>query len=163
MSFRALYRAHTPALLMLAQRLLRGHHADAEDAVQEAWVRAVRLLPAFRGESSARTWLCGIVINCCREMLRRRKPLSDLSAAGDVPAPPTPSASTHDLESLLRALPDGYREVLVLHDVEGYTHEEIAASLDISDGTSKSQLSRARATLRRWLIPEEKHERQTRR
>lgn len=136
---------------MLAQRLLSGHHADAEDAVQEAWVRAVRLLAAFRWESSVRTWLCGIVINCCRERLRRRRPVTGLSAADEIAAPPAPSVSPRDLESLLRALPDGYRQVLVLHDVQGYTHEEIAALLGISDGTSKSQLSRARAVLRRWL------------
>jgi len=148
--FRALYRAHTPALHLLALRLLGGAHADAEDAIQEAWIRAVRALPDFRWHSSLRTWLCGIAINCCREILRRRKPLLDAADAADPPAPP---AQSMGLESLVQSLPDGYREVLVLHDVEGYTHEEIATLLHIAAGTSKSQLSRARAVLRKTLGP----------
>ena len=155
MCFGQLYRAHTPAMYLLALRLLGGAQASAEDAVQEAWIRAIRALSDFRWQSSLRTWLCGIAINCCREAMRRnRHALATLGSeefdALELPAPPQSSAGG-DLETLIRALPDGYREVLVLHDVEGYTHEEIAAQLGIEIGTSKSQLSRARATLRRRL------------
>lgn len=148
-SFRALYRLHTPALFLLALRLVGNVPADAEDAVQEAWMRAVRSLERFRWESSLRTWLSGITINCCREVLRRRR-FGNAPEPSDCPSRPWP-ASALGIEALLRALPDGYREVLLLHDLEGYTHEEISRLLDISSGTSKSQLSRARKTLRAWL------------
>lgn len=151
-SFRPLYRAHTPALVALARRLA-GDVADAEDAVQETWIRAVRRLPGFRWESSLRTWLAGITVNCCREVVRRRGPLAAAAAPEPTAAPPN---GTRELASLLAALPDGYREVLVLHDVEGYTHEEIGRLLEIHSGTSKSQLSRARRTLRAWLDGAEK-------
>jgi RNA polymerase sigma-70 factor (ECF subfamily) len=149
--FRALYRAHTAGLLLFAERFLGGARADAEDAVQEAWIRAVRLLPQFRWESSLRTWLTGIAINCCRELQRRRRPAEEWSDAAGGEALSSPPRPATDLETLLRALPPGYRQVLLLHDLEGHTHEEIAARLEISAGTSKSQLSRARALLRRWL------------
>lgn len=149
-SFRALYRAHTPALLLLALRMTGGNSAQAEDAVQEAWLRAVRGLRGFRWESSLRTWLCGITINCCLELRRRQPGTSGLDAAPEQAVPPPPEGVI-GLESLVRQLPDSYREVLVLHDVEGYTHEEIGRLLSISQGTSKSQLSRARRTMRVWL------------
>ncbi len=156
-SFRALYRAHTPALLLLAQRLVGRSREDAEEAVQEAWVRALRGLESFRWESSLRTWLGGITINCCRELLRRRAPSLPPEAAEALEELPSPPAvPTLDVEALLRALPGGYREVLVLHDLEGYTHEEIGQRLGISAGTSKSQLSRARRTLRAWLDARER-------
>jgi len=148
-SFRALYRAHTPALL-LALRIAGGNSGQAEDAVQEAWLRAVRGLAGFRWESSLRTWLCGITINCCLELRRRQPGTSELDAAPEQAVPPPP-VGVVELESLVRQLPDSYREVLVLHDVEGYTHEEIGRLLGISEGTSKSQLSRARRTMRAWL------------
>lgn len=133
---------------MALARRLAGDMADAEDAVQETWTRAVRALPGFRWECSLRTWLSGITVNCCRELVRRRGPLATDAA----PEPVTPSPTgVRELESMLAALPDGYREVLVLHDVEGYTHEEIGRLLEIHPGTSKSQLSRARRTLRAWI------------
>ncbi len=148
-SFLALYRAHTPFLLLMAQRLL-GDAAEAEDAIQETWVRAVRALPGFRWESSLRTWLASIAINCAREALRRRGPGTE--GEPYLLDPPTPSPSVPgEIEALVRRLPDGYREVLVLHDIEGYTHEEIALQMGIRPGTSKSQLSRARRLLRTWL------------
>jgi len=148
-SFLALYRAHTPFLLLMVQRLL-GDASEAEDAIQETWARAVRALPGFRWESSLRTWLASIAINCAREALRRRRPdthgeVIPIETAASPPAPPG------ETESLVRRLPDGYREVLVLHDIEGYTHEEIALQMGIRPGTSKSQLSRARRLLRTWL------------
>jgi RNA polymerase sigma-70 factor (ECF subfamily) len=154
-SFRSLYRAHTPVLYRLALRMLDGGEADAEEAVQAAWIRAVEGLRSFRWESSLRTWLTGITLNCCREI--RRRSIRDREAAGPLPPPsraasPPPLDDTRvDLSRAVAGLPDGYREVLVLHDVEGLTHEEIATAMGIEIGTSKSQLHRARQALRARL------------
>jgi len=152
-AFAALYRRHAPALYPAALRLVGGHAGDAEDAVQETWIRAVERLAGFRWRSSLRTWLTGITVNCCRELLRRRAARPDASGAESV----EPSARTDapllrlDLAAAVDALAPGYREVLVLHDVLGHTHDEIAELLGVAAGTSKSQLSRARAELRRRL------------
>jgi RNA polymerase sigma-70 factor (ECF subfamily) len=142
-SFLVLYRRHTPYLYRLALRLLGGSPGPAEDAVQETWLRATPRLPEFRGEAALRTWLAGFTINCCRELRRGDWPAGQAGERAVAFAGPDV-----DLERALAGLPDGYREVLVLHDVEGYTHEEIAQRLAISSGTSKSQLSRARRALR---------------
>ena len=145
-SFRILYRRHTPKLYLLALRLA-GNQPDAEDAVQEAWIQAIRNLSAFRWESSLRTWLCGITIRCSRKLISRSRPAIPLNSEPLIPD----RAESIDLESLISRLPAGYREVLVLHDVEGYTHEEIGHLLEIQQGTSKSQLFHARRLLRNWL------------
>lgn len=113
--------------------------------MQDTWLRATARLEDFRGEASLRTWLAGFTINCCRERWRRREP--DAPAA-DEPSRSEPVVDRLDLERAIAALPDGHREVFVLHDLEGFTHEEIAARLGIVPGTSKSQLSRARSSLR---------------
>ena len=147
-AFRVLYRRHTPAMYASAYRMVARRSADAEDVVQEAWMRAVRQLHAFRRESTLRTWLVGIAIRCALEASRRRPQLSIEEA--DLPimtAAPPPL----DLDAAIAALADGYRQVLILHDLHGYTHAEIAALLDIDEGTSKSQLSRSRAAVRRWF------------
>ena len=147
-SFRELYERHAGAMFALALRFLGGRSNDAEDAVQEAWLRALSSLPSFRWESSLRTWLCGITVNCCRERVRE---------AWWPVAPPDPPATVSDrsdrlqVEELLARLPPGYRAVLVLHDIEGYTHREIAQLFGIDEGTARSQLSRARSTFKRWL------------
>lgn len=148
-AFRALYRRHTPALYAFALRLTSGREADAEDLLQDAWIRAADRVRGFAWQSALRTWLCGILVNCWRERVRRRTP--DLAAPRDE-SPVQPDAGAGlDLDRAIASLPDGYRAVVVLHDVEGYTHEEIAGLLGIDAGTSKSQLSRARRTLRTWL------------
>jgi len=149
-AFRTLYRRHTAVMYGLAVRLLGA--ANAEDAVQDAWIRAVERLAAFRWESALRTWLAGIVVNCCRERLRHDWRWLDQSAAMDVvTAADAPVELTVDLERAIARLPSGARSVLVLHDVEGHTHEEIGILLQIQPGTSKSQLSHARRQLRAWL------------
>lgn len=151
-AFRSLYRDHAGPLYRLALRFLGGDETSAEDAVQEAWARAVRGLSGLERRASLRSWLRAIVVRCCLERIRweRRggEPLPD-----EVPSRfPAGSAEARvDLERAFASLPWGYRSVLVLHDIEGYTHEAIAGMLDISPGTSKSQLSRARASLRRSL------------
>ncbi len=156
-AFRELYRRHTAALFLLASRLLGGGRG-AEDAVQETWIRATARLGHFRWESSLKTWLCGITVNLCREMLRERAAGATTSALPEATAHGHPrhaggdGIDRLDLERAIRRLPAGYREVLVLHDVEGHTHEEIAALLQIEAGTSKSQLHKARRAIRAALM-----------
>ena len=142
-SFRVLYRRHAPAMFGLAVRLTR-ERADAEDALQEAWLRATGAFSRFEWRSSLRSWLCGYVVNCAREALRRRSPQGDVSEEGDAQDP----GVRLDLDAALASLAPGHREVLLLHDVLGFTHEEIAAMLGVEPGTSKSQLFRARGILR---------------
>lgn len=146
--FRQIYRRHTPRLYLLALRLTGAVQADADDAVQEMWIRAVRKLGEFRWESKLSTWLSGILIRCCQEVIAKRK-LLQIQISDNLEAPF--SANNTDLERLIRALPDGCRQVLILHDIEGFTHEEIAERLGIASGTSKSQLSHARKILRMKL------------
>lgn len=146
-AFRALYRAHTPALYALAMRLTGGDHVEAEDLVQESWVRAVRELSSFRARSALRSWLCGLLVNVRRERIRvewREVDAPDIEAAVDTSGPD----DALDLERAIGTLPEGARDVFVLHDVYGYTHREIAEMLGIVEGTSKSQLTRARTLLR---------------
>jgi RNA polymerase sigma-70 factor (ECF subfamily) len=156
-AFRTLYRAHTKAMLAVVWRYFDGDRVEAEDVVQEAWMRATDRLATFRGESSLRTWLVGIAINCARNRARSRRATQarDVDLADVVELPASPGAATnvanYDVERAVARLPEGYREVLFLHDVFGYTHDEIANMLGVESGTSKSQLHRARSSVRRWL------------
>lgn len=151
-AFRALYRRYTPALYASALRLLGGDEAEAEDVVQDTWIRATRALPRFRWEASLRTWLTGIALNRTREILRRRSRRPEAGNGVDPERATWPDPVRRmDVEEALAALPDGYRTVLVLHDVEGYTHPEISRRLEIAVGTSRSQLHHARRALRRLL------------
>lgn len=152
-SFRALYRRHTPALYGLARRLLAASSGDAEDAVQDTWVRAAARLHRFRWESALRTWLTGILVNCCRERLRGqwRWVEPDDAAPKEQADDVLPLEQTLGVERAIASLPPGSRSVFVLHDIHGHTHQEIAALLDIEPGTSKSQLFHARRQLRALL------------
>jgi RNA polymerase sigma-70 factor (ECF subfamily) len=149
--FLRLYDRHNPAMYRFAARLAGRSGNEAAEIVQESWMRALSGLAAFRGESSLGTWLCGIVLNRWREA--NRKESRDVRRLALVPTPGpgrTPESSPR-LAAALDDLADGYREILILHDVEGYTHEEIAARFGIALGTSKSQLHRARRALRARL------------
>ncbi len=152
-SFRALYHRHTPALYQLALRLVGWNVHEAEEVVQETWMRAAEALGKFRWESSLRSWLSGIAINRCRELYRQRARQSHELVAEQLVEENSAANNFErlDLEQAIAVLPNGYRQVLVLHDVEGYTHEEISRLLDIEVGTSKSQLSRARSSVRASL------------
>lgn len=134
----------------LATRILGDPGRGAEDAVQEAWVRAAKGLASFGWRSSLRTWLLGVTVNCCREALRAqgrdRHQALDFVPRQDVT--PRDAAARIDLERAIRILPAGYRAVLVLHDIEGWTHAEIGERLGVEAGTSKSQLAHARQALR---------------
>jgi RNA polymerase sigma-70 factor (ECF subfamily) len=158
-AFRGLFRLHSPLMFGVAMRMLSRNVADAEDAVQEAWVRALRGVSAFRGDSALGTWLVGITVRCALEVGRRRR-----RGDHEVFAPDhvrTTPAERVDLERAIAALAEGYRHVLVLHDIYGYTHAEIGRLLGVDEGTSKSQLSRARHLVRRTLadavLSEESH------
>jgi RNA polymerase sigma-70 factor (ECF subfamily) len=156
-AFRALYRKHTPAMFGVIRRLLNDDRTAAEDVLQEAWLRASGGLAGFRWESALQTWLVGIAVNCARDQLRKRERVEnrnvDLASVAELPSsPPLPARIARvDVERAIARLPDGYREVLILHDVFGYTHDEIGHMLGVESGTSKSQLHRARGTMRRWL------------
>ena len=161
-AFRALYRRHTPALWPMALRMVGGSEESAREVIQETWLRAAGQLPRFRWESALRTWLTGIALNCAREAVRAERRGHPAATFHDVESPagvgfPTgggpvaPRAEPMDLARAVDALPEGYRTVLVLHDVEGHTHEEIAAMLGIETVTSRSQLHRARRRLRETL------------
>ena len=154
---RALYDAHVDRVFRLTYRLA-GDMDLAQDLTQETFIRAFGRLSQFRGESSLSTWLHTIAttvsLNGMRTVSRHRArstPIDDahdLPAAGQRPAP-------HDLRDKLHAAIDNLsvklRPVFVMHDVEGYTHEEIAAALSIPVGTSKARLFDARARLRAAL------------
>jgi RNA polymerase sigma-70 factor, ECF subfamily len=130
-----------------------GNEMDAQDALQEMWIRACRNMANFKWESAFRTWATGILINCARELSRKHGRLREGSE--DELNPELVSEVSNialSLENAIAQLPDGYRHVLVLHDVEGYTHGEITALLCITAGTSKSQLHRARRALRNLYL-----------
>lgn len=152
-AFDRLYHRHTPKLYGLALRLTGGDAPEAAELVQEAWARAVPRLARFGWRSALSTWLCAIVVNRWRERSRLRgreadwEPSLDAVVAG---RPESPGVGI-DVARALDALPVGYRSVLVLFGVYGYSHDEIARMLGIAPGTSKSQLSRARRALRQAL------------
>ena len=151
-AFAVLYDRHTGYLYRLALRLTAGDAAAAEDIVHDAWVRAAGRLGSFAHRSLLRTWLAGIVVNAWRGSVRGRvehQPLPETLAIADREI--GSAYDRVDLERALAELAPGYREVLILHDVEGFTHEEIGQMLGVQPGTSKSQLSRARAAMRALL------------
>lgn len=151
-AFTSLYDRHSTHLYRFALRLTAGNEDVSADLVHDAWVRAVPRLPSFEWRSQLRTWLSGFVLSLWRERQRDEGRLTELPES----TPGEDGSWNHaperiDLERALAALPPGFREVLVLHDIEGYTHEDIATLLGVQPGTSKSQLSRARAAMRRAL------------
>ena len=150
-AFRTLYKRHTPALLQFVHRLLGSDQREAEDAVQDTWIRAVERFADFRWQASLRTWLFGIGLNRVREIRRKARLLQGEAIQEIREVSPPHLLERNDLEQAIRQLTEGYREVLLLHDVEGFTHEEIAGQFGITSGTSKSQLHFARQALCRLL------------
>ena len=151
-AFRLLYRRHSPYLYRFVLRLVAGNEQEAEDVLQETWLRATRGLKSFRWQSALRSWLTGIALNRVREMARKKKrSLTEVEGEWEIPVASMDPGERVDLERALELLPPGFRTVLVLHDVEGFTHREIGSQLGITDGTSKSQLHGARKAMRRLL------------
>jgi RNA polymerase sigma-70 factor (ECF subfamily) len=143
-AFQELFTRHSPRLYRVALRLTSDPH-DAEDVLQETWLRGTKKLAWFRWESSFSTWITGIAAFVSREHLQRKRRWD-----GDVETPPSIIAvrpEMIDLERAIAFLPAGQRAAFILHDVEGFTHEEIAQQMSWTAGTSKSQLHRARRSL----------------
>lgn len=154
-AFRLLYQRHSNALWRLALRLCQHNRELVEDVLQDVWLRGVEKLPQFRWDSSLRTWLSGFVLMRVREQWRTQgqvqQRLVSLDDAQEAAIWPDQDLGKADLLAAIERLPTGYKMVLSLYDLEGFKHEEIASLLNISVGTSKSQLSRARSLLRTQL------------
>ena len=134
--------------------MLGYEHAD--ELTQDVFVRAWQKLALFRGEAAFGTWLHRLAINVILarrgDLIKRRERFSDDERVFDrLSSRPAGSDARIDFDAALQRLPDGAREIFVLHDIEGYKHEEIAQMLNVSAGTSKSQLHRARMALRQYL------------
>ena len=159
-AFEEVYRAHAGRLYNLALRM-SGSTQEAEDLLQEVFLHAHRKLGSFRGDSSLGTWLYRLAVNHCLDFLRGRQSrmtrvTDSLDEEGAVEpaavAPAVPTAvSRLDLERAIARLPRGCRAAFVLHDVEGFEHNEVAKLLGVSEGTSKSQVHKARMKLRAML------------
>jgi len=155
---REIYDAHVDRVFRLAYRMC-GRDDLAEDFVQETFVKAFGALDRFRGDAALSTWLHSIatrvVLNGLRSVQRHEKRAERLEAAdreGGAPELPDPDLKER-LAAALDGLEDHYRIVVVMHDLEGYTHDEIGSALGIAEGSSKARLSRARAMLREELAP----------
>lgn len=155
---RDIYDRHADRVWAVVRRLA-GDDATAEDWAQDAWVKVFHALPSFRGEARLSTWIHRIAVNVALDG-RRRLSVRPIGDAEPLPerglgreGGPSRVVDRIALERAIDRLPEGMREVLVLHDVEGYTHEEIGTSLGVSPGTSRSQLFKARAKLRAILAP----------
>ncbi len=156
-AFETLYRRHAGRVHGVVARLVGFDRARAEDLVQEAFVRAWQALPSYRFESAFGTWLHRLAVNTALMELRSRRsrPQSDgdeaLQHVGLPDSAGQGAALAMDLERAVASLPPRARAVLVLFDVEGWKHEEIAEALDMAVGSSKAQLHRARGLLRTRL------------
>ncbi|HEX6537290.1 MAG TPA: RNA polymerase sigma factor [Gemmatimonadaceae bacterium] len=160
-AFERLYRAHVNHVFSVCVRMC-GNRPRAEEITQDVFVRVWEKLPLFRGESAFSTWLhrlaVNVVLNERKVEIRERQRAAPEPGDGDdddrewygTSAPP-PHAERMDLEAAIATLPPGARKVFVLHDVEGFKHEEIAEMLGVTSGGSKAQLHRARLLLREAL------------
>jgi RNA polymerase sigma-70 factor, ECF subfamily len=152
-----LYHQYKRRVFGMAHRIVGA--TDAEEVAQEVFVRVFRGLAAFRGDSALSTWIYRLTVNAALSHLARRGRRQEVSADDslvEIPAPPVPERDpglATRIEAALARLPAGYRAILVLHDVEGLSHEECAAILECRVGTCKSQLHKARARMRELLGP----------
>jgi RNA polymerase sigma-70 factor (ECF subfamily) len=154
MAFERLYRTHVPRIHSLTRRMIGSR--DADEVTQDIFVRTWQKLRLFRGESAFSTWLHRLAINVVIERRRtwaveRGRMADDPAALDFVSVAPARADLTVDFEQAMERLPEGAREIFVLHDVEGYKHREIADMLGIATGTSKRQLHRARMLMRGHL------------
>lgn len=153
-AFERVYRAHLPKVHSLVRRMSAGR--DTDELTQDVFVRLWQKISSFRGESQFATWLHRLAVNVVIEKFRTDATRRGRHVDGEeifetLPARPRTGDLSMDLDTALTKLPDGAREIFVLHDVEGYKHTEIAEMLEISPGTSKAQLHRARMMLRKHL------------
>jgi RNA polymerase sigma-70 factor (ECF subfamily) len=154
-AYERLYRRHVSRIHGLAVRMMGME--EAEECTQEIFIRAWEKLESFRGDAAFGTWLYRLGINTILSLRAKRGRRQDRVVLAEAEvleaavARPTGENAGMDLEKAMRQIPAGARDVFVLHDVEGFRHEEIASMLSINIGTSKSQLHRARMLLRRRL------------
>jgi RNA polymerase sigma-70 factor, ECF subfamily len=155
--FEAIYRQQAPRIYSLACRMA-GSPEDGEDLLQEIFLQAYRKLGTFKGDSTIGTWLYRLALNHCLDYVRSRQAKMtklteslDAATAIEPPARRDSPIARLDLDRALERLPDGCRQAFVLHDVEGLDHKEVAARLGIAEGTSKSQVFKARMKLRGLL------------
>lgn len=149
-AFECLYELHVSRMKSLAFHML-GSRADAEDAVQEAFIKVFRAVRGFEGHSTLTTWIYRILLNCCYDVIRKRQRLAE---------DPAPAQFRSDskvplkiaLESALATLSERQRTVFLMHEVEGLKHSEIAAILEVPEGTSRSWLFEAKCLLKRLLM-----------
>jgi RNA polymerase sigma-70 factor (ECF subfamily) len=158
-AMRQLYERHASRVYTVVRRLA-GDDELAADLAQDAWTHAFQKIREFRGDAAFGTWVHRIAVNTALTRLRQTTRRRDLEKSFDGSStlgnpdrwPASGAADRVTVQRALDKLPDGYRSVLWLHDVEGYTHEEIGARLGIAVGTSKSQLSKARARMRALVL-----------
>jgi RNA polymerase sigma-70 factor, ECF subfamily len=156
-ALRAIWTQHAPRIDALVRRLV-GDPDQAADVAQEVWIQIFRALPGYRGDSQFSTWAHRIAVNRTLNALRSLRRVSRIEVdieedSFSVEHDGDRSMLAQTIDEAVQRLSPGARHVFVLHDVEGYTHEEIAAELGITSGGSKSQLFKARAKLRRLLAP----------
>ena len=148
---RALYERYSPRVYAVVRRIAADDDL-AQDYAQEAWIRAIRALPTFRGEARFSTWLHRIAVNSALQAVRttetRQKREGPMPESLAVDPPARDALLSRRLEWALDRLPERMRKVLILHDVEGYTHDEIGELLGTTAGTSTSQLFKARGKMR---------------
>lgn len=167
-AFAKMIEQHTPRLLATARRFLRSED-DAQDALQEAFLSAYKGLASFHGQSQLGTWLHRIVVNACLMKLRKQArrlmlPLDDLLpdkvdvaslVTDDVDADPLERDEQHELiHRYLRELPDSYREIILLRNIEEQSTEEVAIRLGITAGAVKTRLHRAHQALKSIMVHE---------
>jgi len=153
-AFERIYRGHVTRVFSICARMV--DEQSAEDLTQEVFIRAWRKLGSFKGQSQFGTWLHRLTVNHVlskRETQRKREARHTGDTLLSRVIAPSRRSSGHalDLDEAIRRLPDRAKEVFVLYDVEGYSHDEVADLLGISSGTSKSQLHRARMLMRKHL------------
>jgi len=153
-AFERLYRRHVARIHSLVRRMVGGD-TDADEVTQDVFVRGWERLGSFRGEAAFGTWLhrlaVNVVLNWRKGAARGRQRFDDDAVVELFPGRRSAGDEAMDLEEAIGLLPPGARQVFVLHDVEGYRHEEIAELMGVSAGTSKAQLHRARILLQRRL------------
>ncbi len=157
-AFERLYRQHVARIHSLVRRMVGGSGGgtgDSDEITQDVFVRAWQRLSTFRGEAAFGTWLhrlaVNLVLNRQKDASRHRQRFDDVEDIDLRPGRRATPEHRMDLEDAIGALPPGARQVFVLHDVEGFRHEEIAAQLGVTTGTTKAQLHRARMLLRGLL------------
>lgn len=156
-AFEQLYKEHAGRIYALASRMA-GSPDEGEDLLQEIFLQAFRKLGSFKGDSAIGTWLYRLALNHCLDFVRSKQArMGKVTETLDAETSFQPAARVEtpiariDLDRAIERLPPGCREVFVLHDVEGFDHKEVGEMLGIAEGTSKSQIFRARMKLRALL------------